>query len=164
LARWPVRLTRSFFYLLPPTFASLRLFFFFPLLHQSRIFLLSSITSHTHLRHSVASSTYTTSRVHGRTSLAAKPHLLSTAFSHTKYRHPPLFIMAGKKLRCSASSCREPAQRIVGDCSFCQGHFCGRHRLLEDHKCTGLEDCKKQSHERNAAQLESERTQVIRGV
>jgi predicted nucleic acid binding AN1-type Zn finger protein len=52
----------------------------------------------------------------------------------------------------------------VGDCSFCEGHFCGKHRLLESHKCSGLEDCKKQSHEQNAAQLESERTQVIKGV
>ncbi|KAH6609640.1 hypothetical protein Trco_002986 [Trichoderma cornu-damae] len=82
-----------------------------------------------------------------------------------------------KKLRCTAKDCREPAQRIVGDCTFCNGHFCGKHRLLEDHKCSGLEDtlaspvsdiayiqCKKQSHERNAAQLEAERTQVIRGV
>lgn len=118
-----------------------------------------------------------------------------------------------KKLRCNAKECREPAQRIVGDCTFCNGHFCGKHRLLEDHKCSGLEDvrficvslspsspleqhspqafsvplrlsltsppfgsfcflqlltvdlqCKKQSHARNAAQLEAERTQVIRGV
>ena len=76
----------------------------------------------------------------------------------------PPDIMAGKRLRCNAKECREPAQRIVGDCGFCNGHFCGKHRLLEDHKCSGLEDCKKQSHERNAAQLESERTQVIRGV
>ncbi|KAL6922009.1 hypothetical protein FSHL1_005977 [Fusarium sambucinum] len=72
--------------------------------------------------------------------------------------------MPPKRIRCTAATCREPAQRIVGDCTFCQGHFCGKHRLLEDHKCTGLEDCKKQSYERNAVQLESERTQVIRGV
>lgn len=45
-----------------------------------------------------------------------------------------------KKPRCDASSCKEFAQRIVGDCGFCQGHFCGKHRLLEDHKCEGLED------------------------
>lgn len=99
----------------------------------------------------------------------------------------PSVTMASKKTRCGAKECRERAQAIVGDCSFCQGHFCGRHRLLEDHKCSGLEDvspanpsyvqceepletntsleqCKKQSHARNAAQLESERTQVIRGV
>ncbi|KAF3077089.1 AN1-type zinc finger protein TMC1, partial [Trichoderma lentiforme] len=84
--------------------------------------------------------------------------------------HPRFFtirlspIMPAKKLRCTAKDCREPAQRIVGDCTFCNGHFCGKHRLLEDHKCSGLEDCKKQSHARNAAQLEAERTQVIRGV
>lgn len=51
--------------------------------------------------------------------------------------------MAPKKLRCTASECKEPAQRIVGDCGFCDGHFCGRHRLLEDHKCEGLEDVSK---------------------
>ena len=48
--------------------------------------------------------------------------------------------MPPKRIRCTAATCREPAQRIVGDCTFCQGHFCGKHRLLEDHKCTGLED------------------------
>lgn len=48
--------------------------------------------------------------------------------------------MAPKKIRCSAKECREAAQRIVGDCGFCNGHFCGKHRLLEDHKCSGLED------------------------
>ncbi|KAI7777022.1 hypothetical protein SLS64_000732 [Diaporthe eres] len=70
--------------------------------------------------------------------------------------------MAPKKLRCTAADCKEPAQRIVGDCGFCDGHFCGRHRLLEDHKCEGLEDCKKEAHEQNAAQLNKERTQVVR--
>lgn len=49
-------------------------------------------------------------------------------------------IMAPKRIRCNAKECREPAQRIIGDCGFCSGHFCGKHRLLEDHKCTGLED------------------------
>lgn len=48
--------------------------------------------------------------------------------------------MAGKRIRCTAKECKEPAQRIVGDCTFCKGHFCGKHRLLEDHKCSGLED------------------------
>lgn len=48
--------------------------------------------------------------------------------------------MPAKKLRCNTKDCREAAQRIVGDCTFCNGHFCGKHRLLEDHKCSGLED------------------------
>ncbi|KKY35517.1 putative an1-type zinc finger protein [Diaporthe ampelina] len=78
--------------------------------------------------------------------------------------------MAPKKIRCTFQDCKDQPQRIVGDCSFCNGHFCGKHRLLEDHKCTGLDDvsntttCKKESHERNAARLESERTQVVKGV
>lgn len=72
--------------------------------------------------------------------------------------------MAPKKNRCNFKECPSASQRIVGDCGFCKGHFCSKHRLLEDHRCEGLEDCKKQSHERNAAQLESERTQVIKGV
>jgi len=76
----------------------------------------------------------------------------------------PLRGGAPKKVRCTFKDCKEVAQRIVGDCGFCNGRFCGKHRLLEDHKCTGLEDCKKESHERNAAQLESERTTVIRGI
>merc|ERR1711937_185166 len=89
-------------------------------------------------------------------------HFPTTKPTATAFNH--FITMAGKRLRCNAKECREPAQRVVGDCGFCNGHFCGKHRLLEDHKCSGLEDCKKQSHERNAAQLESERTQVIRGV
>ena len=48
--------------------------------------------------------------------------------------------MPTKKQRCTFKECKDPAQRIVGDCGFCSGHFCGKHRLLEDHKCAGLED------------------------
>lgn len=72
--------------------------------------------------------------------------------------------MPPKRIRCSFKTCKDAAQRIVGDCGFCDGHFCGKHRLLEDHKCEGLEDCKKESHERNAERLNSERTVAIRGV
>jgi len=72
--------------------------------------------------------------------------------------------MPPKKLRCTQGDCKETAQRIVGDCGFCNGHYCGKHRLLEDHKCSGLEDCKKESHDRNAAQLNKERTTVIKGI
>ncbi|KAF3058717.1 AN1-type zinc finger protein TMC1 [Daldinia childiae] len=48
--------------------------------------------------------------------------------------------MAPQKPRCNFKECRSAAQRIVGDCGFCDGHFCAKHRLLEDHKCSGLED------------------------
>jgi len=72
--------------------------------------------------------------------------------------------MPPKKIRCTYKEYREGAQRIIGDCGFCKGHYCGKHRLLEDHKCDGLEDCKKESHDRNAAQLNAERTSMIRGI
>ncbi|KAJ0115171.1 hypothetical protein J7T55_001581 [Diaporthe amygdali] len=72
--------------------------------------------------------------------------------------------MVPKKIRCSFQGCKDQPQRIAGDCSFCNGHFCGKHRLLEDHKCTGLDDCKKESHERNAARLESEKTKVVKSL
>lgn len=48
--------------------------------------------------------------------------------------------MAPKKVRCTFQDCKDQPQRIAGDCDFCNGHFCGKHRLLEDHKCTGLDD------------------------
>jgi predicted nucleic acid binding AN1-type Zn finger protein len=69
-----------------------------------------------------------------------------------------------RKPRCTFKDCKEFAQRIVGDCGFCDGHFCGKHRMLESHNCTGLEDCKKESHERNAERLNAERTSVVKGV
>lgn len=72
--------------------------------------------------------------------------------------------MAPRKPRCNFKECKEAAQRIVGDCSFCAGHFCSKHRMLEAHSCTGLEDCKKESHARNADKLNSERTVVVKGV
>ncbi|QDS77979.1 hypothetical protein FKW77_002003 [Venturia effusa] len=61
-------------------------------------------------------------------------------------------------------ACKGKLQPIVGDCGFCNGHFCSKHRLLESHNCTGLEDCKKESHERNANKLNSERTVAIKGI
>ncbi|KAJ4412764.1 hypothetical protein N0V91_000526 [Didymella pomorum] len=104
----------------------------------------------------------------------AGKHLSSTSTTLGEYAiapnatlHMALPLRGGmppKKIRCSHKECKDAAQRIVGDCGFCNGHFCGKHRLLEDHKCEGLEDCKKESHERNAIKLNSERTMAIKGI
>ncbi|MCJ1444122.1 MAG: hypothetical protein MMC23_004622 [Stictis urceolatum] len=72
--------------------------------------------------------------------------------------------MPPKKIKCNFKDCKDAAQRIVGDCGFCSGHYCGKHRMLEDHKCSGLEDCKKESREQNKVKLESERTIVVKGI
>jgi len=76
----------------------------------------------------------------------------------------PLRGGAPKKIRCNFKDCKDAAQRIVGDCSFCSGHFCGKHRMLESHNCSGLEDCKKEEKDRNRDKLESERTVAIKGI
>ncbi|KAK0752535.1 hypothetical protein B0T18DRAFT_426979 [Schizothecium vesticola] len=92
-----------------------------------------------------------------------------------------------RKIKCSFNDCKAAAQRISGDCAFCNGygppslslhklepatnrllphrsHYCNNHRLLEDHKCQNLEDCKKEAFDQNLLQLNRERTQVIKGV
>ncbi|KAI4786084.1 ubiquitin-like protein [Aureobasidium sp. EXF-8845] len=76
----------------------------------------------------------------------------------------PLRGGAPKKIRCQFKDCKDPAQRIVGDCGFCNGHFCGKHRMLESHACTGLETCKEEEKQRNRERLESERTVAIKGI
>lgn len=76
----------------------------------------------------------------------------------------PLRGGAPKKIKCNFKDCKDKAQPIVGDCGFCQGHFCGKHRMLESHACSGLEDCKKEEKERNRERLERERTVAIKGI
>lgn len=66
--------------------------------------------------------------------------------------------MKKKGPRCGATGCSALAQRIVGECGFCGGHFCGKHRLLESHSCEGLDDARKESKDRNREKLEGERT------
>ncbi|KAM0124836.1 hypothetical protein ACHAP3_010079, partial [Botrytis cinerea] len=48
--------------------------------------------------------------------------------------------MPPRKIKCNYKDCGVAAQRIVGHCGFCEGEFCGKHRMLEDHKCVKLED------------------------
>jgi len=84
--------------------------------------------------------------------------------------HLALPIRGGAKVptcdykKGTPDKCKGRVQRIVGDCGFCGGHFCSKHRLLESHNCPNLEDCKKESHERNANKLNEERTVAIKGV
>jgi len=76
--------------------------------------------------------------------------------------HLVLRLRGGGKPRCTYEGCNAVQLRIIGDCSFCDGHFCDKHRLLESHQCPNLEDCRKQSHERNAEKLNGERTETNR--
>lgn len=84
----------------------------------------------------------------------ASPRLAPTTVSAPKKK--------AKKNRCLFQSCTLAPLRMVGDCSHCHGKFCAKHRLLEDHLCTGLQFCKESAHERNATKLQSESTIVSR--
>uniref|UniRef100_A0A060T5V4 ARAD1B14718p n=1 Tax=Blastobotrys adeninivorans TaxID=409370 RepID=A0A060T5V4_BLAAD len=80
-------------------------------------------------------------------------HLESAPSSTVVTSHPPK-----KRKRCSFKNCISAPLRGVGDCGFCQGHFCSKHRLLEQHDCIGLHNCKQQLHERNAVKLQEQQT------
>ncbi|QSZ32915.1 hypothetical protein DSL72_002498 [Monilinia vaccinii-corymbosi] len=105
--------------------------------------------------------------VHAGRHLSPSSTLISNNITRDSTIHVAGTLRGGmppKKIKCNYKDCGVAAQRIVGHCGFCEGEFCGKHRMLEDHKCVKLEDCKKQCHDRNAAQLNAERTQVIKGI
>ncbi|KAK5114710.1 hypothetical protein LTR62_002284 [Meristemomyces frigidus] len=95
--------------------------------------------------------------------LSPSSTLASSNVTRESTLHMALPIRGGapKKIRCAFKDCKDAAQRIVGDCGFCQGHFCGKHRMLESHNCSGLENCKQEEKERNAQKLEKERTAQV---
>ncbi|SCU92915.1 LAMI_0E12552g1_1 [Lachancea mirantina] len=65
-----------------------------------------------------------------------------------------------RKDRCLFDKCGCNALKFIGDCQFCHGHFCSKHRLMENHACQGLKSCKEQMHQRNADKLAAEQTIV----
>lgn len=65
---------------------------------------------------------------------------------------------SSNKKKCTFNSCNNQPLKIVGDCIHCDGHYCSKHRLLESHKCTGLQNCKEQLHEQNGLKLLNEQT------
>lgn len=69
--------------------------------------------------------------------------------------------ISNKKKRknvCYMDNCSNASLKFIGDCNFCHGHYCSKHRIMENHKCTGLNTCKEQMHKRNADKLDREQT------
>ncbi|GMM36279.1 Tmc1 protein [Saccharomycopsis crataegensis] len=60
--------------------------------------------------------------------------------------------------KCNFANCNNASLRIIGNCSDCNGKFCAKHRLLENHLCSGLSNCKKAAFTRNANKLHQEQT------
>lgn len=88
---------------------------------------------------SASSQTHSASRSSSSTSLTS---LTSQPTTITK----PAAAKRNKK-RCSAKNCISAPLRYVGDCQFCNGRFCSKHRLLEQHDCINLQNCKQQLYE-----------------
>lgn len=65
-----------------------------------------------------------------------------------------------KKDRCHYNKCGCAVLKFIGDCQFCEGSFCSKHRLMENHSCNGLHSCKEQMHQKNADKLAQEQTIV----
>ncbi|BFZ58062.1 hypothetical protein PYCC9005_005120 [Savitreella phatthalungensis] len=76
--------------------------------------------------------------------------------SETTVRVTHRLCGGASKKRCQHTECSAPALRGL-DCSRCSGVFCAKHRLLEQHNCKGLADCKAELRAANQARLESER-------
>lgn len=81
-----------------------------------------------------------------------------TATPEALPRLAPVAPKRKPKKRCLFQNCSLVPLRMVGDCAHCKGKFCAKHRLLENHLCTGLQFCKDSAHERNAMKLQSEST------
>ena len=59
---------------------------------------------------------------------------------------------------CNYSDCKDRYVKIIGDCRWCSGKFCSRHRQTELHACANLESCKQASSARLTAKLNGEKT------
>ena len=59
--------------------------------------------------------------------------------------------------RCALDGCNKPQSIIVGNCKWCNLHFCNTHRLPESHCCIQLNDCKNSAFNINQNKLEKEK-------
>ena len=60
--------------------------------------------------------------------------------------------------RCSLSDCHKKTVPIVGDCKRCHKSYCSNHRMLEDHMCSGLNECRKDARTDLSEKLMEQKT------
>jgi predicted nucleic acid binding AN1-type Zn finger protein len=66
-------------------------------------------------------------------------------------------VSSEETMLCQMIDCRAKVALLVGDCRYCQQHFCSSHRLPEVHHCTGLDRCRQIHFEHNKTKLMSEK-------
>ncbi|KAI9225960.1 MAG: polyubiquitin [Piptocephalis tieghemiana] len=87
----------------------------------------------------------------------AKPLSSSSSPPSSSTVSPPSVAPKKKSTRCRFGDCQDRVVRIVGDCRYCQGKYCSKHRLPESHACAELISCQKASFDRNAGKLLGEK-------
>ena len=92
------------------------------------------------------------------TSKAQSPNALSKAVKRVAKK--PSKAQKRKKNQCYFDTCISTISEFIGDCEFCDGHFCSRHRLLETHRCEGLHSFREELRKRNAEKLALEKTGI----
>ena len=60
--------------------------------------------------------------------------------------------------RCNLNCCNKVQSIIIGQCKWCNLHYCNEHRLPESHICNGLNDCKNMAFDVNQYKLQNEKT------
>tara|TARA_B100001094_G_C17855399_1_gene634753 strand:+ start:69 stop:389 length:321 start_codon:yes stop_codon:yes gene_type:complete len=54
-----------------------------------------------------------------------------------------------KKPKCNVEGCKGRIVALVGHCKWCNLDFCQEHRIPEAHMCIKIDDCKKDSFDKN---------------
>jgi predicted nucleic acid binding AN1-type Zn finger protein len=65
-------------------------------------------------------------------------------------------------MNCNFVECKKKCVLLIGDCKFCEKHYCPMHRLPEKHMCANLEKCKLCSFEKNKKKIIEEKLEDIR--
>ena len=62
-----------------------------------------------------------------------------------------------KLKKCPIEGCFDKVAKIIGDCKYCDSHFCAVHRLPEQHDCSHIKDLQKELFEKNSSKLLKEK-------
>jgi predicted nucleic acid binding AN1-type Zn finger protein len=66
------------------------------------------------------------------------------------------------KSKCVFDDCKAPVAVIIGDCKYCTGKFCLKHRLPETHACTAMQTCRDEHLKRLTDRLTQEATRATK--